>query len=225
MPSISKGFTISSSKPDGLFDDSIEFPEPTIPIQHCDQSLGYFMRAWSQLEFSMLRAVQTLLGIDELRSHIVMQSVQQAAVRDLLRDTGSFYLNPKDQASLNTILDQIKGLAGVRNKLVHGNWGVHLTQDPNTKKVTEAVWSRDAFVTDGNTLAEMLTPSSQKGKSLRAKHHFSPTQIMAESEKVASTAKSLDQLTQKLDVRRNHPKEHRSQRRRAAQTPKKKSSR
>ncbi len=225
MPRISKGFTISSSKPDGLFDDSIEFPEPTIPIQHCDQALGYFMRSWSQLEFSLRRAVQILLGVDEMRSHLVMQNIQQAAVRDLLRDTGSFYLSSSDQSALNSLLDQIKVLAGVRNKLVHGNWGVHLTQDPTNKKVIEAEWSRDAFVTDGNTLGEMLTPGSQKGKSLRAKHHFSPVQIMAESDKVAMTAKQLDQFAQNLDVRRDHPKEHRSQRRRGVQTPKKPSSR
>lgn len=169
--------------------------------------------------------MQILLGVDEMRSHLVMQNIQQAAVRDLLRDTGSFYLSSSDQSALNSLLDQIKVLAGVRNKLVHGNWGVHLTQDPTNKKVIEAEWSRDAFVTDGNTLGEMLTPGSQKGKSLRAKHHFSPVQIMAESDKVAMTAKQLDQFAQNLDVRRDHPKEHRSQRRRGVQTPKKPSSR
>lgn len=221
MPRITPISTIASSAANGVnqvFDiANAELPNPTVPIEFCDQALGNFMRAWNQVEHAIASAVEVLLGTDQRRARIMLEDVQQAALRDLLQHVGSFYLTTDQQKELNEILGEIKTLTGIRNKLVHGQWGIYIKKNNETGDIISAEWSRNSFVNDANTLREMFNPRSQRAKHLKSKFHFSPEQIIEEAEKVRPLAAKLTDLVKRLQVAPDHPKESRPQGRQASQ--------
>ena len=224
MPSITRTSTLASASPDGHSpihaDPSIELPEPDPPIAECDFALGQYMRSWNQIERALTEMLGVLLGTDDLRAEIISEVVQHAALRDLMRDIGSHYLDHAQRAELFTLLDELKSLAGIRNRLVHGEWTVIVQIDPKTKAPAKAFWSRQPFVTDRDTLLAMHDPKSQRSKHLKARNEFPAEAVVAEAGKLMPFARKLKKLAGELRVGRGHPPKPRAQRRRAARKPK-----
>ncbi len=201
----------------------MELPDPAIPIEHCDQVLGYYLRTWNQLEFSLAAMVQSLLGTDQKRSFVVLQNVQHAALRDLLQHLGTYYLTKEDQSALDSIMREIKSLAGVRNRLVHGQWAIHIKRAEG--KILSADFSRDPFILDANDQREMYDPKNQRAKHLRKRNYLLPEQIIEEAEKLRPIADRLNELAANAVVSPDHPVEPKSRPKRATRIPKTKSAR
>lgn len=165
------------------------------------------------MELAVTRTIEALIGTDTLRAAIISNHVQQAALRDVIRDIGSHYLNPVDRSELTLILESLRALNGVRNKLVHGSWVSNIGVHNGVAKFHRLV--RQGFVSDKDTEQSMHDPKNQKGKHLRSKHTFPPAQIVVETEKVRPLAQRLTALAERMNVTRYHPAEPKSQRRQA----------
>ena len=91
----------------------MELPEPAISQDQCAHALGVFMFDWDRLMFALEAATERLLGIDNLRAHIIVESVQQSVLRVLLRDVGSHYLTAQQFQELSAVLADVQKLETV----------------------------------------------------------------------------------------------------------------
>ena len=223
MPRLTSTNTFASTAADGHSpvrpDPEIDFPEPDPPIDQCDIALGQYMRSWSQVERALTTLLGALLGTDDLRAEIVSEIVQQAALRDLMRGVGSHYLDDIQKVELFALLDELKSLAGIRNRLVHGQWTLIIQVDPKTKVPAKAFWSRQPFVTDRDTLLAMHDAKSQKSKHLKAKNQFPAEAVADEAMKLLPFARKVSKLASELRVSRSHAPTPRAQRRQAVRKP------
>lgn len=178
---------------------------------------------WDQLTMSLERVAAALLQLDNLRAHILVESVQHSTLRVLLGDVASHYLASGQRKELADLLIEVQQRAGVRNRLVHGRW--QMIVKVHEGKPQSAEWARVMSVTDKETLFDMWDPSHQRSKPLKARNEFRTHDIHAEALKVKATADKLMELAGKLRVSDKHPPEPRSLRRRASQTQKKRPAR
>jgi len=199
-----------------LGEDNMEIPDPAIPMEMCELALGTYMTAWNQVEQSLTFSVQMLLDIDDLRAAILTETIPHAAVRDLLADVASHYLKKSDQAALSKLMEELRGYSGIRNKLVHGHWTIHIKLDPKTKKPTLVHWSRDSMVFNKETLYAMMDQNNQKSQHLRKKNQFDHASIIREALKLRPFADKLTVLVKALTVSRDNPKEQRSRHQRVS---------
>lgn len=207
-----------TNTPGGVGPASMELPEPKVSPDQCAHALGVFMWDWDKLTLAFEALTEVLIGTDNLRAHIIVESVQSAVVRDMLRDVASHYLNAEQFTELSVLLEEVRKATGVRNRLVHGRWTMVV-------KVHEGVavsgeWMRVSIVTDKDTVDAMRNPKHQKSNALKQKHDYSPDAIHAEALKLLSVADMLLKLAATLKVSRNHPPEPRSQRRQGARKAK-----
>lgn len=196
----------------------MEVPEPSISMDQCAHALGVYMFDWDGLSMALQAVTETLLGTDALRAHITVESVQQSTIRDLLRDIGSHYLDAGQFSGLSAVLDEVRALAGVRNRLVHGRWTIAVKVHEG--KAVSSEWLRVSSVTDKETLFTMHNRNHQRSETLRKKFEYSPDAIHAEALKIRPVADKLIKLAGELRVSPDHPPEPRSQRRQAARKPK-----
>lgn len=223
MPTLTKTNLLVTNAPGGLGSDTMELPEPAISPDQCAHALGVFMFDWDRLMAALDVLTARLFEIDSLRAHIIVESVQQSALRVLLRDIGSHYLNAKQFQELSAILADVQKLAGVRNRLVHGRWTIVVKMDEG--KPISAEWVRVLSVTDKETMYTMMDPKHQKSKLLKQKYEYRPDAIHVEALKLNGLADQLIKLSGELIVSKDHPSEPRSQRRQASRTPKAKRAR
>jgi hypothetical protein len=219
MPTLTKlGPPLNTNVPGGIGPDQMELPEPTVSLDVCAHALGAYMTEWDKLSLALTSATEVLLGTDDLRAHIIVESIQHSSLRDALRDVASHYLNASQFSEMCAVLEDIKKIAGIRNRLVHGRWTMIIKMHEG--KAVSNDWARVSVITDKDTLHTMMNPKSQKSKALKERNQFSPDDIYEQARKIGPIADKLITLTGTLKVSRSHPEEPRSQRRRAARKPK-----
>lgn len=176
----------------------MELPEPKITPDQCAHALGVFMFDWDGLAHALEEVTRVLLGIDELRAHIIFESIQISSLRDLLRDIGSHYLSDGQFAELAGLLIEVQKLAGVRNRLVHGRWTIMIEMKDDVP--ISAEWARVYTVTDKETVHTMMDIKHQKSKPIRNKYQYFPQAIHNEALKIKPIIDKLVKLSHELNV-------------------------
>jgi hypothetical protein len=192
---------------DRVFDlDDVDLPELTTPQAECDRILGEYMNGWHQVEIAVADAVETILGLDHFRASLIVGSLQMSALKDILLLTASNYVPDNQLKPFVKAMEELKALTGVRNKLVHGSWTVHVKVEDGTHKPISAELARTTMTWDGEAASAMQDPSRQNYQHLRDKMVFRPAGIQAETLKLRPFAQTLKSLLSLLKVERQPDK-------------------
>lgn len=164
---------------------NLEFPPPDPSEPECDFILGQYMRAWNQVEFAVRYAIWALLRTDQQRADLFTSVFQMAALRSFMEALASHVVRDKSQqAEFAQLMEELKALSGIRNRLVHGTWMLRLTSDKTTKKITSADFVRFSPTTDAEDRRILHSRTHQKSAKLQNRHEFSPERIVEETNKL-----------------------------------------
>ena len=99
------------------------------------------MRAWGQVEGALLDLFQKLLDADPTSSRTVFTALgAPRVIRETLLSLGEQRLETKDFGTLSKLMDSLKGAATKRNRLVHGNWLIHVKIHADNSRTS--TWQR-----------------------------------------------------------------------------------
>lgn len=128
----------------------IKFTEPpdnTLP--ECDATLGFYLRAWDQVEGQLLPLFTAMLGTHQNATLVLLRvGIDQPTLRNILEAIAALRLKPKARESLLALLRRWKSASTKRNRIVHGHWmlSIKMVEGPSGNAIGHGAGLREELI-------------------------------------------------------------------------------
>jgi len=202
MPTVSRQQIIASSAVNagttpvsGL--PPIEFEEPTPPLEECDVALGYYFRAWDQVEAALANTFQKLLGAHPTAAYIVIASgIGQQGLREITLALAAQRLSAAECKILEGLLDRVRKATTKRNRLTHGVWMIHITVNKDAPNTAE--WKRSYRPTNPALFSKMH--GAKPDQKVRDDHIFPVQRIREIADQARALSRDIQQLNERMKL-------------------------
>jgi len=165
-------------------------PEPS--EEECDRVLGAYLRSWGQIDHALRKVFSKLADTNQAASYILFQGTTDAgARRQIIEALGNSRLKKADQTKLASLLERAKTAAGRRNRIIHGDWLIHIQIHTDKKTGKErartATWMRAYAPVDLEQYDEI-----HKNQKVRNQYRYSIQTIINIMNETRKLAREID---------------------------------
>ena len=164
----------------------------------CHLALGSYMSDWSHLEQATGQLAAVVFGTEDFLGELLADRMQPNQLRELLTLAASNYMTKSDYDALTELNARWKTASGVRNRIVHGQWRVHLY----SKTPEKVEYYRFSHIWDHETATREADIKFPNSRSIREKNAFNAERIRRESALVIDLSNDFIRFLSKCVLRR-----------------------